>query len=1804
MGYFLPSFVQKRILRHALSRLDLLDTQDIELDNLDIAWGKKTSIELRDIGVLTPKLSALLQLSPPLTLSKARVMLLRITIPADLYNSGIVVEIEGVDIQLHTGGGKDQAGRRKAASGTARTNASRKGVAVDRSRSTQSNNQAPEKHDSSAGDTGDSDEAGDRAEALPTTFDLAKSFLEAEAPEERAEIHAAVAESHTADQSLSQSTEDVTVRGMGGGISLPGFLADFLKGIRDRLQISITNVGISLETQVELPSEGLGLQDDGNKWENLTIRISVGKVGVDGITTPNAVQGSVIRRLSMHNIQGMLISDPSLFANLSRFSVPPSPVANQSSPCNTPSRRSQSSSSMSDPVVSSPQSRIIEPRHVVTANSSNIEASYSAFPESSSRCTESLHETINVDNDSLSRGVKRPPDMNHSQYQESVLTGSFYSQADYGQQSADANMSSSVTGGHKPVHQSRTSISGSQSPNMSRDTREIPNETPPSYETDESSEAEGAAMENLTESRIFSHEEAQSMYMSAMSQDSRQIDRKPLNMPGNWESSSSEEDSAAASLTFPGPVQFNRDKCDPQPPTTWKSAPTAAINANPLDSSYQNSNSKTLNESFRVEAAKPVAEAFALSEQPSSSKSEGSSAKSDAGLFTVKQIVTVDSIMIEIPQENDSQNNDPNLSTRSRQTFDDTVPGSFYDRSSRIKTQDTGQGITLEASGQPTSNDNGHSGKSSKPSTSVRFGDILILGDINLTKLTIMVAQNLMHVVKRKHPENEYEAPSMHQYHAEIAVRKLSWQFLENVRGSTTSESQSVGVQTSAASPSENADVLLKTLIRDLKIAVNRHGQSFHSTVTIKTFIFGYDEDTVLAFGSGLKLRESSRDGLGPADHDVILHISGSPEHTNIELTTLPLHVRLDLRRLDETFGWFGGFSGILGLGSSVMSTVTVTQEKAKSAPPSRQARGVRFENIASPVQQYKAIPSQQKITARLGGIVFDLEGNYSAFRLETSAVKLVSRAEGVGLTVDRLNFTGPYVASRTENPSIKVEFSGLRVEYLSNPKEVDLSRLLALLCPSTDKYEQEDDILVDTLLRQRRQGGVVRINIDHIGSHILNIADLKQLPALGDDLKRLSSVAKYLPEDDRPGLMTLLLVRDMQFKVHSGFSIGIMKISAKTTEAAYISLPSLTALSIGQLAVIRNDVEELLGKVLCTHKELEASVPMVMIRFVGNALDPTVKLKLRSLRAEYHVTTMMEALVASDKATAERLVADMIASVATVTARPESEPSPSRLSAHHFSGSEDSRSRTPPLGIDLILQDVVVGLNPRDSAARGVVVLSHVRFTCTLPKNDETSANLVVTKAALLAIDDSSNLQEVETSNLPTQASLPQRLSASGYVTLSEVSAAKATLQILNSGLAAERTVEVELRDTLLVVETCADSTQTLQTILHGLQPPVPPSKDLKYRTEVMPVEDMLASFSGNPVETRHIGSAGGFDAETEVNEMDDESDQDMEFVSTFYGLDSQTEDQDISDSMSEDLDFRTSSQSTLNVGDRPLLYNNPGDALVDLDGSALDFREDHFGNESTVGGTAHRWDTKRNTYGLANDMKTRASPFKLRVRGVHVIWNLFDGYDWARTRNTIDHAVAAVEVKAMEQRSRRDKRRSLDAEEDKDSVIGDFLFNSIYIGVSANHDPKELSREINRNIDDFVSESENYATSTSSSSPSRQGRGTRLKGRKLRLMRSKSHKITFELKGVSADFVMFPAGLGEVQSSLDIRIQDLEVFDHLPTSTWKKFATYMQDAGEQESGTSMVHLEILNVKPVPELAASEIILKVRQMIKDCILD
>jgi autophagy-related protein 2 len=41
----------KRLLRYALAKLELLDTEALGMDNLDFAIGRNTVLEFRDVGI-------------------------------------------------------------------------------------------------------------------------------------------------------------------------------------------------------------------------------------------------------------------------------------------------------------------------------------------------------------------------------------------------------------------------------------------------------------------------------------------------------------------------------------------------------------------------------------------------------------------------------------------------------------------------------------------------------------------------------------------------------------------------------------------------------------------------------------------------------------------------------------------------------------------------------------------------------------------------------------------------------------------------------------------------------------------------------------------------------------------------------------------------------------------------------------------------------------------------------------------------------------------------------------------------------------------------------------------------------------------------------------------------------------------------------------------------------------------------------------------------------------------------------------------------------------------------------------------------------------------------------------------------------------------------------------------------------------------------------------------------------------------------------------------------------------------------
>lgn len=430
------------------------------------------------------------------------------------------------------------------------------------------------------------------------------------------------------------------------------------------------------------------------------------------------------------------------------------------------------------------------------------------------------------------------------------------------------------------------------------------------------------------------------------------------------------------------------------------------------------------------------------------------------------------------------------------------------------------------------------------------------------------------------------------------------------------------------------------------------------------------------------------------------------------------------------------------------------------------------------------------------------------------------------------------------------------------------------------------------------------------------------------------------------------------------------------------------------------------------------------------------------------------------------------------------------------------------------------------------------------------------------------------------------------GFVSLSSISAAKIHVGIAGDDQETPQLVHVEFKNELLILESCADSTQTLIEILNGLQPPVPPSTAERYRT-IVPLQEMMESFTGDAISADDV-EAGDFMGNADF--VDDDVPTNLEFVGSIYSQDLPTS-EDMGDSMlsQDDLGSLATSPTIRERGKRGLLESFQEQYEINEAEDDFDFNANYFHDSDTEDkGKARKWDSKQNQYHLTNEYRAPDAPLKISIRDVNVIWNLFDGYDWPRTRAIISQAVEDVEARAEERR-----RKPRDEEDDDDFVEEDFLFNSVWIGVPVKEEKGALARRINHDIDDLVSETGSYATSTATRSTGatvRPRSAASSGNRRLKLKRSKHKKIAFSLMGVAVDMVIYPPDSGETLNSIDVRVQDLEIFDHVPTSTWKKFITCNIAPALRELDRPMINLSLLTVKPVTDLAASELVIKVSE--------
>ena len=1678
MAFLIPSYFQKRLLRYALSRLDFLETDDLDLEKLDITLGQKSVIELKDVGIQVAKLEAAVPLPPFVFLKSARITRLRLIIPADLNRSGIEVHIVGVDVKIqwkHSDeGGNDSSHRppNTTPSKTDRANRPRKA--------------SPQIHD--PGGPG-----------LPTSDDLAKSFLQSEPSGERQELKAAIeSRSQYLQESISSNADNGDETGLGapGGVSLPTFVADFFQGIANRLSVGIVDVCLSIE--VKYP--------DGSFGSPVKLLLNLSSLSLSGLSGSHDGRPILAsdRQILANGLELVLLCDQNLVAPSSRISSPRlSRAATQKSTIGSENGLS-SSFAHYDPA------RYIGQRNFRQEEASLVSASASSSSKRSSQASLPFA--------SLSQGEWAT---SHDRIGSSATaTGNPSIYADVSEPEIIDNRARAEVVSH------------------------VYSEDRTGAHQDKFRHSEA---EDLTQSKVFTHDEAESMYMSAISGTEGDEPQSLGAMPGAWVTSLPQtEQSRPGELSrFVGIVDQAPAPATPRPSDEFRQSNVGEL--------------KTTDQSQHTDTVSVISE----------------EATNDV---VAKRIFFLDFVKCRLPVAKSSTIGDSvalaeDFAPPQAPKESHTGPGS----ASYLFQSSVSARAAIGSPRQPHTARELHEDELTEL-LQVDAGVLSCAFDLSLGRTVVHVLQEML---PRASKSNDGKGPKPSSIDSKLSIKldEFKLQFCELVPEVRVFDA---AIATSSTQRMTDPEGCLLTFSLDgvATMPKVRNGKDVQE-ISFRTVALRHRSQPLLSFRKNLS--KSLQGSTHQSQKDVVILLEPSADVLRIEANIQSVHITLDLLQIDEVLSRSGGLSSVLDLGTSILSTSTARREaKSKQKQPLR-ARAVRFESGVPPQQEPEAAATTSvKVDVTLGGCLMDLVGSEASLRVKTSAIRTVYRRQLAGVHVDWVNISGPFRDLSSERRAMSVAFTKVSLRYLVSPESMDLDRLLSILTPSKDKFEKDDDIMVDTLLRQRRKGSVLRLDISDLHLEADGMSWQTDVQRLLDELGRLSSVAKYLPDDDRPGLLALILIKEAGAIIDLD-DFGLLKLRATELEAAHVNVPSLVGARITTLGLSRGDTETIFTT-LPGLGDSNEPIPVVICRFIADEMEPTIKLKIVHAAFEYRVSTMI-ALTEWLKKT-ESSISDS--------------PPLSDASSTH---SDPASSLRAKIGFSVTARDSLIGLSPHNIPAKGVLVLTDANVTNRAGRRKDTRSTVEIRKASILIIDDEDKIharaEETDQKRYFDESNLIQYLARAGFVPVGSIAAASLLVNVHHDSASREQGLDVEFRNNLFILETCADSTQTLINILSNLSPPTPPSKEVKYRTEIMPIANVLDSFTGDAFVTSpgpDVGRRVRTTTQPMTIQEDSENDEPADFgdfLSTDY--DDQDEDEMAESFVDTELAESTISESIFvaPVGLTESVASSAHEGVTAH--SLLDFQSDHFSKRSSVGGTAHRWESGENAYGVGSEESVRISPLRAKVRDVHVIWNLFDGYDWQSTRDTISQAVKDIEAKAAVKRPRSNNRLSPREEEDDESVIGDFLFNSIYIGITAGKGPGDLTSAINHDIDDLATETGSNATTTTlTPSPTRKSLVSRIRRPTLKLERSRQHKMTFELKGVSADFLTFPPESGEIQSSVDVRVRDLEIFDHIPTSTWKKFATYMHDAGEREVDTNMVHLEILNVKPVPDLAASEMILKV----------
>jgi len=123
-----------------------------------------------------------------------------------------------------------------------------------------------------------SDDEDEPEDHLPTARELAESFLDHEPDWERKELETVIHNVVQQQGDKSDAASDEEFAGTGVGLPVPSFLANFLKGVINRLQVTISNVKFILDADLTLDDD-LPTVDP-----SVSVQFGVTSVSIEGFT--------------------------------------------------------------------------------------------------------------------------------------------------------------------------------------------------------------------------------------------------------------------------------------------------------------------------------------------------------------------------------------------------------------------------------------------------------------------------------------------------------------------------------------------------------------------------------------------------------------------------------------------------------------------------------------------------------------------------------------------------------------------------------------------------------------------------------------------------------------------------------------------------------------------------------------------------------------------------------------------------------------------------------------------------------------------------------------------------------------------------------------------------------------------------------------------------------------------------------------------------------------------------------------------------------------------------------------------------------------------------------------------------------------------------------------------------------------------------------------------------------------------------------------------------------------------------------